>query len=119
MLTIFSILRCALNYLLNEGRVFRMNQLENKFAGRRHRSVVLNDAIGSLRPQDLAGGNAPAEATGVAEPLSARQVSFPAPELGLRILQVFVGSCEFTGSFCNPEFQIVACFNDKSFCTAP
>jgi len=73
-----------------------MNPLENKFDGRRHRSVVLKDAIGFLRPQDLAGGNAPAEATGVAEPLSARQVRFPAPELGLRILQIFVGSCEFT-----------------------
>src|SRR6266403_4984263 len=115
---ILSVLRRALKCLFHQGRVFRMNPLENKFDGRRHRSVVLKDAIGFLRPPDLAGGNAPAEATGVAEPLSARQVRFPAPELGLRILQVFVGSCEFTGSLCNPEFQIVACFNEKSFCTS-
>src|SRR5580692_4886100 len=116
---ILSISRRALNSLFHHGRVFRMNPLENKFDIRRHRSVVLKDAIGFLRPQDLAGGNAPAEATGVAEPLSARQVRFPSPELGLCILQVFVGSCEFSGSLCNPEFQIVACFNEKLFCTAP
>src|SRR5260221_6812459 len=116
---ILSILRRALNSLFHKVRVSGMTRWENKFDGGRHRSVVLKDAIGFLRPQDLAGGNAPAEATGVAEPLSARQVRFPPPELGLRILQIFVGSCEFTGSLCNPEFQIVACFNEKSFCAAP
>src|SRR5246500_3463362 len=104
---ILSILGCALNCLFHQGRVFRMNPLENKFDGRRRRSVVLKDAIGFVRPQDLAGGNAPAEATGVAKPLSARQVSFPAPELALRILQIFVGSCEFTGSRRNPDFEVV------------
>ena len=109
---ILSILRRALNCLFHEGHVFRMNPLENKFDGRRHRSVVLKDAIGFLRPQDLAGGNAPAEAPGVAERLSAQQVRFSAPELGLRIPQIFVGSCEFTGSLCNPEFRIVARFNE-------
>src|SRR5258707_6907464 len=116
---ILSILRRALNCLFHQGRLFRMNPLENKFEGGRHRSVVLKDAIGFLRPQDLAGGNAPAEATDVAEPLSARQVRFPPPWLGLRILQIFVGSCEFTGSLCNPEFYIVASFHAKSCCAAP
>ena len=109
---ILPVLRCALDCLFYESGVFRMNPLENKFDGRRHRSVVLKDAIGFLRPQDLAGGKAPAEATGVTEPLSASQVRFPAPELGLRILQIFVGSREFTGSLCNPEFRIVARFNE-------
>ena len=43
---IFSILRCALDYLFYEGRVFRMNPLANKFHGRFRRSVVLEDSKG-------------------------------------------------------------------------
>src|SRR5260370_16514500 len=99
---ILSILRRALNCLFHQGRVFRMNPLENKFDGRRHRSGVLKDAIGFLRPQGLAGANAPAEPTGVAEPFSARQVRSPPPDLAPPILHTFSASFLPTHSLCHP-----------------
>ena len=45
---ILPILRRALDCLFHEGRVFRMNPLENKFNGRFRRSVVLKDSKGFL-----------------------------------------------------------------------
>src|SRR5258708_20638638 len=66
MLKILPILRRALHGLSHQGRVVRMNPLEDKFDGRYRRSVVLEDSKGFLRPNDLAIGNSPAEAPGMA-----------------------------------------------------
>src|ERR1700731_486567 len=74
MLKILPILRRALDGLLHERRIFRMNPLENKFHGRFRRSVILEDSKGLLRAEDLAGGGPPAEAPRMTEPLSFRQV---------------------------------------------
>ena len=48
MVEILPILRRALDGLLHEGRIFRMNPLEGKFGGRYRRSVVLEDSKGFL-----------------------------------------------------------------------
>ena len=74
MLKVLPILRRALDRLLHLGRVFRMNPLEHTFHGRCRGSVVLEDSIGFLRPDDLAGGNSPAKASSVTEPLGFGQV---------------------------------------------
>ena len=66
MLKILPILRRMLDRPLHLSRVFRVNTLENKFHGRCRRSFELEDSIGFLRPHDLAGGNSPAKASGVA-----------------------------------------------------
>ncbi len=55
MIKILPILGRALDGLFHEGRVFRVNPLENEFHGRFRHSVVLEDAKGLLRPEDLAG----------------------------------------------------------------
>jgi len=49
--------RCALDRLRHKGRVLRMDTLENGFDGRLRGPVVLEDAKGFLRPDDLAGGD--------------------------------------------------------------
>src|SRR5260370_6573695 len=74
MIKILPILRCALDGLFHEGRVVRMNPLENELYGRFRRWVVFENSEGFLRPKDRARGHAPAEAPRVAEPLSFRQV---------------------------------------------
>src|ERR1700730_4806235 len=74
MLKILSILRRTLDCLFHLGRVFRMNTLDQTFHRRCRVSVELENTIGFLRPDDLAGGNSPAKASGVTEPLRFRQV---------------------------------------------
>ena len=74
MLKILPLLRRTLDRLFYLGRVLRMNTLENELQGRCRRSVVLEDSIGFVRPDDLAGGNSPAKTSGVTEPLRLRQV---------------------------------------------
>src|SRR5258705_4291445 len=58
--------RRANDCLFHQGRVFRMNPLENKFHGGFRRSIVLEDSKGFFRPDDVAGGGPPAETPGVA-----------------------------------------------------
>src|SRR5882762_4011907 len=76
MLKILPILRRTLDGLFHLGRVFRMNTLEHTFHGRCRGSVVLEDSVGFLRPDDLGGENSPAEASCMTEPLRFRQVGF-------------------------------------------
>src|SRR5438270_880592 len=65
--------------------VVRMNALEHQFQRRLHRSIVLKDVVGFLRPVDFPAENAPAEAARMAEGLSLGQESFAA-------LQCLLGS---------------------------
>src|SRR5258708_7884575 len=74
MLEILSILRRALDGLLHEGRVLRMDTLQDALHGRFRGSVVLEDPEGLLRPDDLASGNLPAEAARTTQLLRFRQV---------------------------------------------
>src|SRR5260370_30653870 len=46
-----------------------MNTLEHRFHGRLRGPVVVEDAKGFLRPDDLAGGDVPAEAARMTQPL--------------------------------------------------
>src|SRR5258706_5109362 len=48
MLKILAILRRAFDRLFHEGRVLRMNPLEDKFHGRSRRRVILKDSKGLL-----------------------------------------------------------------------
>src|SRR5258706_7430458 len=57
MIKILPILRCALDGLFHEGRVVRMNPLENEFYSRFRRCVVFENSDGFLRPKDLARGH--------------------------------------------------------------
>jgi hypothetical protein len=72
MLKILPILRRSLNRLFHQGCVVRMNPLEDKFEGWYRRSVVLKDPKGFLGPEDLTGGEPPAEAPRMTEPLRFR-----------------------------------------------
>ena len=63
---ILSVLCRALDGLLHESTVFRMGALDNELHGRLCRPVELEDPKGFLRPDDLARGDTPAEAAGVA-----------------------------------------------------
>ena len=72
MLKIPSILRRALDGLSHQGRVVRMNPLEDELDGGCRRSVVLEDSKRFVGPDDLAGGGPPAEAPRVTEPLRFR-----------------------------------------------
>src|SRR6267378_1805254 len=73
---ILPILRRAVEDLFHKGRVFRMNTLEHTFHGRCRGSVILEDSVGFLRPDDLARGNSPAKTSCVTESLRFRQVRF-------------------------------------------
>ena len=70
--------------LLHPGSVFRVNPLEDAFDGRCGRAVVLEDSKGLVRPDDLAGGRLPPEASRMAEPLRFREVRL-APLLGTQV----------------------------------
>src|ERR1700739_837924 len=110
--------RRALDCLLDEGHIFRMNPLKNEFHGGFRGGGVLEDSKGFLRPENLAAGGPPAETARLTEPLSLRQVRFPASQSGLSVFQLGVGSYKFTRSLHNTEFQIVACFLKQSLRTA-
>jgi hypothetical protein len=86
MLKILPILRRAFDGLLHQRHVFRMNPLQNKFDRRLRGSVVLEDAEGLLRPDDLSREWLPAKAPGMTQFLRFRQVNlaslFGAPRPG-------------------------------------
>src|SRR5690242_15143176 len=77
-------LRRTVDRLLHPGSVFRMNPLQNAFDRRCGRAVVLEDSKGLVRPDDLAGGRLPPEASRMAEPLRFREVRL-APLLGTQM----------------------------------
>src|SRR6266702_4319127 len=56
--------------------IFRMGALENKFQGWFCRSVALEDTEGFVRPNNLARGDAPSEATCAAQFLCPGQIRF-------------------------------------------
>ncbi len=85
MLKILPALRRPLNGLFHQGGVFRVHTLEHEFHRRGGRSIVMKDSIGFLRPDDFAGRNFPAKASGVTEPLRFRQVCLAS--LQLRFLE--------------------------------
>ena len=77
-------LRRPVDRLLHPGSVFGVNPLEDAFDGRCGRAVVLEDSKGLVRPDDLAGGRLPPEASRMAEPLRFREVRL-APLLGTQV----------------------------------
>ena len=79
--------RRTLNDLFDQGCVFRMNPLENKFRGRFRRSVILEDSKSFLGPDELAGGRLPTEAPDMTEPLRFRQIRLALLELLFLYLQ--------------------------------
>src|SRR5258706_11872574 len=64
----------------HERHVVRMNPLQNKLHGGFHCPVVLEDAKVFLRPEELAGGNLPAEAADMTQPLRFGQICLARPE---------------------------------------
>src|SRR5713101_49013 len=79
LLKILPILRRALDRLFHQGRVFGMDPLKKELRRRLRRLIVLKDSKGFFRPDDLAGGGPPAEAPGMTEPLSFRQIGGASP----------------------------------------
>src|SRR6267378_6431237 len=71
---ILPIPRRALNCLLHESRVLRMNPLQDKLNGRYRASVILEDSKGFFGPDEFACRGPPAKAPGATEPLSLLQV---------------------------------------------
>src|ERR1700704_5294611 len=64
----------ALDCLFHSGHVVWMNQLENKLHGTFRGFVILENSKGYVCAEVLAGANPPAEASGMTEPLSFRQI---------------------------------------------
>src|SRR5439155_16877588 len=56
-----SVARRAIDHLLYEATVLRMDSVQHQIQSGLHRPVVSKDAISFLRPDDFAGGNVPAE----------------------------------------------------------
>jgi hypothetical protein len=81
---VFCHLRGVVDRLLHEGSVVRVNPLENALDGRCDRTVVLEDSKSLVRPDDLAGGRLPAEASRMAEALRFREVRLT-PLRGFRV----------------------------------
>src|SRR5713101_3816468 len=70
--------RCAFDGLPHQGRVFRMDPLEDALDGRPRVAVVAEDSKGLLRPEELAGGRPPAEAPRMAQPLPFGEIELAA-----------------------------------------
>src|SRR5438309_11668420 len=84
MLKIPSILRRAHDGLSHQGRVVRMNPLEDELDGGCRRAVALEDAKRFVGPGDLAGGAPPTEAPRMTQPLRFRQARLAALQVPFR-----------------------------------
>src|SRR6267154_5056322 len=71
----------AVESLLREISVVRMNSLQYQLQCRLNRSIVFKDIVGFIRPEDFSTRNVKAEAACVAQFLRFRQVSFTPPQL--------------------------------------
>src|SRR5882757_11164978 len=78
VIEVFRVPRCALECLLHERHVLRMNPLQSEVKSRFHGPFVLEDSKHFLRPEDLSSGDGPAEATGAAQGLGVSQTGFAA-----------------------------------------
>src|ERR1700745_3477639 len=87
-----------LDGLLHERDVFRMNTLENKLHVRCRGWLVLEDTKGFFRPDDLARGGSPPEASCMAESLGLRQIRFA-------VAQLLVESCEASSTLGDSLFE--------------
>src|ERR1700733_1788098 len=85
-------LGCALDDLLKEGPILRMNRLHNHVQGRLRAAVILEDAIGFVRPDNLSRIRIPPEAAGVTESLSFGQVGFAPLRLLGALYELFLCS---------------------------
>src|SRR6202022_4189239 len=85
----------AVDSLLHRISVVGMNSLEYQLQGGLHRSIVLKDFVGFLRPVDFSTRNVPAEAACVAQALRLGQVSLALAERLLGPL-TFGPLCGFT-----------------------
>ena len=83
------IARGALERLLHQGRVLRMNPLQTQCEGGFHRPVVLKNSKHFLRPEDFSGVDVPAEAAGAAQCLDVPQMNFAAPKSGFGLACCF------------------------------
>ena len=77
---ILSVLRYAIDCLLNADSVFRMGSFQNQLNTRLGFTPVFKNTKCFFRPVDLTSGNIPAEAAGLAELLRFCQVGFVAPQ---------------------------------------
>ena len=96
-----------------------MDALKNEFQRRLHGQVALEDAEGFLRPDDLAGGGAQAEAAGMAQLLCLGEIGLALSQrvLGLLALgdvlasdqndQLAVGPPHGLGIFTHPQHRAV------------
>ena len=73
----------AIEGLLHEGAVVRMNSLEDPLEGRPGRPVEANDSIGLVRPVDFSAGKTPAETARMTQSLRLRQISLAPPQVGI------------------------------------
>src|SRR5713101_7122253 len=71
----------AVDSLLHEISVVRMNSLEDHLQCRLNRSIVFKDIVGFLRPVYFSTRNVPAETAGVAYALPLSQESFAALQI--------------------------------------
>ena len=101
MIEILSIAGGLPDGFLHGSAIFRMGPLENKFQGRFHRLVALEDLEGLVRPDDFSARGIPAEAPGAAQSLRFRQIHFAMPQRRFnrplildRCLQVIAGTPE-------------------------
>src|ERR1700739_2985772 len=95
---IVPLLQHAVEALSYEGRIFRVNPLQNHFHSRFCRWIVLEVSKRFRRPHHLAAGNSRAEAPRMADLLSALQVRLPALEFLSQRLQALLSLGQFRSS---------------------
>src|SRR5260370_22097840 len=83
---VFSVARCALDQVVDQCFVFRMNSLNRQLQGRLCLSVVVIDPEGLVRPEDLPAPYPPPETSRVTKSLRLGQVRVPAPQLLRQLL---------------------------------
>src|SRR5437867_1242562 len=76
--------RRAIDHLLHEGAVLRMDPFQQQLQIRLHRPVVSKDAISFVRPGDSPRRDVPAETTGATQLLRLRQIGLASAQLLLR-----------------------------------
>src|SRR5580658_2311398 len=86
MLEICRARRCAIDNILELGAILGMYALRDGIDGQLDCGVMLENAIGFIRPDNLAAVRPPPKTAGVAEPLCFGQVGFAALQLLSQLL---------------------------------
>src|SRR5882724_4702723 len=95
---------CAVDQILNQCLVFRMNSLKDQLYSRLRLSIEFKDPKGLFRPEDFSARNTPAETSGMAESLRFGEERSTSPQF---VSQMFLLSHIDRGSNHVLEFSVI------------